>query len=82
MKTKEQQKLEELKKIGWLVIGNRIEDFITIVLWKSTRKAGLKASKNVIKSLYKKNADEIYRGMLVCLEFGTDVYYTGKYLKK
>lgn len=66
---------KELKNLGWATIGGRIEDF-SLISWMK----GKKEAYNEIKKQYGEDADEVYRGLVVYIEYGTNAYYTPKYL--
>lgn len=63
---------EELKEQGWATVGGRVEDFIEIA-----SKLGLLVVADEIENQYGENADDVYRGMLVCMRHGPEAYYNG-----
>ena len=66
---------KELKQLGWATIGGRIEDF-SKTAWLKGKIAAYKE----IKKTYEEDFDDVYRGLVVYIEYGTSAYYTPKYL--
>ena len=72
MSIKTDYTLEELKKSTWATIGGRIEDYVELHKEKS-----LKEVIENIEKIYRENADEVFKGYLIFVNFGIDVYYEG-----
>lgn len=68
---------KELSKLGWATIGGRIEDYQD-VFYKNDRFGythGYVAAYKSIKKTYQDLTDDVYRGLLVYMNWGTDAYY-------
>ena len=68
---------KQLLKLGWSNIGGRVEDFVEIHETDSP-----KAAYDAIKKMYSKNADDVWRGVLVYMKYGSAAYYTPKHLER
>ncbi len=66
---------KELKELGWATIGGRIEDF-SLIAWLKGKAAAYKE----IKKTYDEDYDDVYRGLIIYIEYGTNIYYTPRYL--
>jgi len=71
---------KELKDSGWATVGGRIEDYAAIIMEKGPL-LGAGVAYNTIKEHYGDDlVDDVYRGLVVYIGWGTDAYYEMKSL--
>jgi hypothetical protein len=69
---------KELIAAGWATIGGRIEEYKNVLI----ERGDVEAYKAILSTYGESETDDVYRGLLVYIRWGTDGYYESKSLRE
>lgn len=75
LRKKNSLSINEIVSIGWATIGGRVEDYAKLLV--NFPKTGFQKCFNAINKDYKEDSIEVFIGVYVYVNFGTDTYYKG-----